>query len=188
MNNDTRRAAEVIADGGTVLCLTDTIWGISGDARSEAVAERIAAVKQRPEEKSFIVLVDSFHMLDRYASHVPDDWRSIMEEAERPTTLILPDVRSLAPSVYAADGTVGVRRIRKPDIEAVIAAVGHPIISTSANISGQPHPRSFAEVDPRIRDGVDLVLEAEDDGNGYLSRPSRILKWTDEGRFDVLRD
>lgn len=153
------KAIEVLRNGGTILYPTDTIWGIGCDAKNEAAVEKIFKLKQREESKSLIVLVDNANRIERHVKEVPDAAWDIIDYANKPTTLILDDAHHLAKNAIAEDGSIGMRVCAQPLIQNLIRRFGRPIVSTSANVSGEKSPSHFMEISATIKSGVDYILD-----------------------------
>lgn len=169
---------------GTLLYPTDTIWGIGGDARSTAVVEKVYALKQRADSKALICLVANQSMLEAYVGKIHPSLLPYLE-GERPTTVIYPKVKSISKRLCAADGSVGMRIAKDDFCRELIEALGAPLISTSANISGQASPGSFDEVAVEIKEGVDHIVayrQAE-----KQSTASRIIRLSQNNEIEVLR-
>lgn len=152
-------ALETLKNGGTLLYPTDTIWGIGCDATNDAACQKIMQIKNRPEEKSFVILVDSVQMIEKYIPDFPDVCYDLVDLADKPLTIIYPGARSLAPTVLASDGSVGIRVTKDPLCLKLIRAMRKPLVSTSANLSGEPNPTCFADIHPSIKENVDFVVE-----------------------------
>ena len=169
---------------GTLLYPTDTIWGIGGDARSTAVVEKVYALKQRADSKALICLVANQSMLEAYVGEIHPSLLPYLE-GERPTTVIYPKVKDISRRLCAADGSVGMRIVKDDFCRELIEALGAPLISTSANISGQASPGSFDEVAVEIKEGVDHIVayrQAE-----KQSTASRIIRLSQNNEIEVLR-
>lgn len=138
---------------------TDTIWGIGCDATNDAACQKIMQIKNRPAEKSFVILVDSVQMIEKYIPDFPDVCYDLVDLADKPLTIIYPGARSLAPTVLASDGSVGIRVTKDPLCLKLIRAMRKPLVSTSANLSGEPNPTCFADIHPSIKENVDFVVE-----------------------------
>lgn len=180
-----KEAIEQLRKGGIILYPTDTIWGLGCDATNETACQRIQELKGRPEQKSFILLVDGFPMLERYIPEFHEVCYDLVDLADKPLTIIYPNAKDLAPSVLAEDGSVGIRVTRDPICLQLIRGIRKPLVSTSANLSGKPHPRSFSEMDPAIRSGVDsIVLERT---NEQMTTPSQIIKIGLGGEVTIIR-
>lgn len=178
-------AIEALKAGKTILYPTDTIWGIGCDATDEAACRRILEIKQRPEEKSFIVLVDSVQMLEKYVPEFPEVCYDLIDYADKPLTIIYPSAKGLAPSVLGKDGTVGIRVTKDPVCIKLIRALKKPIVSTSANKSGSPSPGCFAEIDEDIKSSVDEIVKErlEDKSNS----PSQIIRIGIDSSVQIIR-
>ena len=182
--NDVTASLEVLRKGGLVLYPTDTIWGIGCDATDETAVKRIFTLKQRPEKKSLVVLLADVRDLLKYVSNPPPD---IIYTFDRPTTVIYEGAIGLAPSVINEDGTVAIRIVQEPFCRHLVKRLRKPLISTSANISGQPSPASFAEIDAAIKNGVDYVVNYRQD-DLTPARPSRIIRMLKDGSVQVIRE
>ena len=176
---------DVLKTGGIILYPTDTIWGIGCDATDESACQRIIEIKNRPEEKSFILLVDGFAMLERYVPDFHPICYDLADLADKPLTIIYPSVKGIAPSIPAADGTVGIRITKDPICLKLIRSIRKPIVSTSANLSGQPSPTSFKEIDPALINAVDAVLNERT--TEKMTTPSQIIKIGLDGSVQVIR-
>jgi L-threonylcarbamoyladenylate synthase len=179
---------EIIAtlnNGGTILYPTDTIWGIGCDATNEDACQKILKIKNRPETKSFIILVDSFLMLEKYIPEFPSVCYDLAELATSPLTIIYPNAKGLAPSILAEDGSVGIRLTKDPICLALIRGMKKPLVSTSANISGEKNPDSFSTVNQKIKDGVDkIVMERLEEKQ---DTPSQIIKIGLDSSIQIIR-
>ncbi len=184
--DEVAKALKVIQDGGIILYPTDTIWGIGCDATNTEAVKKIFALKQREEAKSMIILVDSDNKLQSYVQEVPDIAYDLIEFAENPLTLVMPGAKNISPALIAADGSVGVRVVKHPFCEQLIQRLRKPLVSTSANISGQPSPQHFGEVSAEIIEGVDYVVDLEQHDN-TAKKPSTIMRLAPDGRFEFLR-
>lgn len=157
---DVQTLAQAVLQGGVILYPTDTVWGIGCDVHQAAAAERIMQIKQRPAEKKFVVLVDSVERLKQYVAHVPDKALRLIEYYERPLTIVYDKLQmALPPIVLAEDGSLAIRVTRDPFCKALINSVGKALISTSANLSGEPFPTQFAEISTQIKQGVDAIAQ-----------------------------
>jgi L-threonylcarbamoyladenylate synthase len=177
---------EILINGGTILYPTDTIWGIGCDATNEEASKRIIDLKGRSEEKSFIVLVDGFTMLEKYVPDFHPICYDLVDLAEKPMTIIYPSAKGLAPSILANDGTVGIRITKDPICLKLIRSLRKPIVSTSANLSGNPSPTKFSEIDQAIVKGVDAILEERTTEN--MTTPSQIIKIGLDGTVKIIRN
>ncbi|MGB2231994.1 MAG: L-threonylcarbamoyladenylate synthase, partial [Flavobacteriaceae bacterium] len=146
----------------TILYPTDTIWGIGCDATNVDAVKKIYDIKQREESKALICLVSSFEMLISYVEDIPEQVHEILKEASKPTTVIYNSPRNFASNLIAADQTIAIRLVNKGFAHELIKTFGKPIVSTSANVSGNPSPKDFKEIDERILKGVDYVVNLPD--------------------------
>ena len=190
---DIKNAVEVLRRGGIILYPTDTIWGIGCDATNEDAVRRVYEIKQRDDSKSLICLVDSDARLQRYVRNVPDvAWQLIdclMEskaEGIRPTTLILDGAVNLAPNLIAADGSVGIRITQEPFSRELCYRFQKAIVSTSANISGEPAAQNYRDIDPRIIEQVDYVCWSRRQEH-KPHQPSAIIMLGPGGEVKVIR-
>lgn len=184
--NEIKKVVEILRAGGLVLYPTDTVWGLGCDATNEKAVEKIFKLKKREDSKSLIVLVDSVDRLSAYVEDVPDVALDLAELADKPLTIIYPRGKNLAPNVLAEDGSVGIRVTNEEFSKALCYAFRKPIISTSANISGNPTPENFYQIEDEIKNGVDYVVEARREDYEKKS-PSSIIKFEKNGTFVVLR-
>lgn len=183
---DIRAAVQVMRNGGIILYPTDTIWGIGCDAANEEAVRRIFRLKQREDSKAMICLVDSANRMQRYLRQVPEVAWNLVEYAEKPLTLILDGAVNLAPSLVAEDGSVGLRVTKERISRELCFRYERAIVSTSANISGQPAPACFAEIAEEIKQGVDYVMRAHQN-DMTKAKPSQIIKLTLDGQINILR-
>ena len=182
---EVHNAYEVIAKGGIILYPTDTVWGIGCDATNEEAVKKIYALKQREETKSMIVLMNGDRMLHSVFHSIPEVAWQILDLSEKPTTLILDQPKNVAKNIIASDNTLGMRLVKEPFCFKLMERMKRPLVSTSANISGEPTPQSFKEISPAIINGVDYVVQLHHDKvNG---KPSTIIKLTQEAQVTVIR-
>ena len=180
-----KKAIEILKNGGVILYPTDTIWGIGCDATSEVAVNKIFKIKQRSESKSLIVLVDSLSMLQNYVKKVPKEVIKILQNSISPTTIIYQNPKGLAKNVVAADNTVAIRIVSNDFCKQLINIFGKPIVSTSANVSNNPTPKSFKEIELAILDSVDYVVNLQNEVENKKS--STILKVAKSGEITILR-
>jgi L-threonylcarbamoyladenylate synthase len=186
LRDEVAKALTILQQGGIILYPTDTIWGIGCDATNTEAVKKIFALKQRDEAKSVIILLDTENKLESYVKEVPAIAYELIEYAENPLTLILPDAKNLSPAVVNADGTVGIRVAKHPFCQQLIQRFRKPIVSTSANISGQPSPQTFADVSDEVINGVDYVVNLEQQDT-TLKNPSTIMRLDASGKFEFIR-
>jgi len=183
---DIEKSLEALNSGGVILYPTDTVWGIGCDATDSAAVERIYAIKRRNETQSLLTLVDSFDMLAEYVDEIPSIAIQLMEEATRPLSVIYPKAKNLAANLIAADGSIGIRIVQEPFCKQLIKTFGRPIVSTSANISGEPAAGIFDEISGEIRDAVDYIVCWRQDDR-QTATASSIIKLNGDGSYQVLR-
>lgn len=186
LKDEINKALAVLKDGGIILYPTDTIWGLGCDATNEAAVARINALKGRAAEKSLIVLLDTDNKLQSYVSEIPDVAYQLIEYAENPLTIVFSGAKNLAKGVINADGTVGIRIVRHDFCEQLLQRFRKPIVSTSANISGQPSPQFFDQISEEIRNAVDLIVDVDQEDR-TVKRPSTIIKLGPSGQFEFIR-
>ncbi len=183
---DIRAAVDTLRRGGVILYPTDTIWGIGCDARNVRAVSRVYEIKRRSDSKALITLVDSLAMLDSVVEEVPDVAEQLVELAVEPVTVIYDHGRDVAPNLLAPDGSIGVRVTREPFSAALCHAFRGPIVSTSANISGQDSPLDFASISPDIVGAVDYVCCSRRD-ELPAAKASSIIKISAGGLFKIIR-
>ncbi len=179
------KVIEALREGKTILYPSDTIWGLGCDATNEEACRRILEIKQRPANKSFILLADSFQMIEKYIPEFPAICYDLVDLAEKPLTIIYPGAQGLAPSVLAEDGSVGIRLTKDPTCLALIRSMRKPLVSTSANLSGHPFPTNYQGIDPQIKNQVDAIVETR--LTEELTTPSQIIKIGLDSSVKVIR-
>lgn len=182
---DILNCISVLQNGGVILYPTDTIWGLGCDATNEAAVSKIFRIKQRAESKSLIVLVAGEPDILQYVSAPDLALFDYLDEQQQPTTVIYDGVIGLADNVLAADGSAGIRMVNDPFCKALIKRFGKPIVSTSANISGEPSPRFFFEISETVKTQADYIVTHRRDDETPAT-PSRIIRWKD-GEVVVIR-
>lgn len=183
---DINEAVRVMLAGGVILYPTDTIWGLGCDARNSAAVERIFRIKERADSKALICLVDSMAMLERTVGDVPEAAEQLIEVAVEPLTIVYDHGMNVAPQLCASDGSIGVRLTREPFSKGLCAAMRGPVVSTSANISGEPAAMSFHEISKQIVDAVDYVCLSRRDEPSQ-AKASTVIKISAGGLFKILR-
>lgn len=186
-DEDLKKAVEIMRQGGIILYPTDTIWGIGCDASNSQAVRRIFELKQRSDSKSMLSLLDSDAKLGYYVPEVPDVAYDLMDMSEKPVTIIYDNVRHLAPELLAADGSAGIRISRETFSRDLCARLGGAVVSTSANISGEPSPQCFAQISDAIIKGVDYVVSYRQDEN-VKAAASSIIKLGSGGLVKVIRE
>lgn len=186
MHNDIKKAIEVLKNGGVILYPTDTIWGIGCDATNPEAVARIYKIKQREDSKSMLVLMENPALLERYVNDVPEIAWDLVEISTTPLTVIYPGAKNLANNLIAEDGSIGIRFTKEEFTTKLLQRFRRPIVSTSANISGQKSPAFFDEISEEIKSQVDYIVEyRQDDINP--AQPSSIIKLWPGGRIDIIR-
>ena len=184
---DMAEAVRVLKAGGVILYPTDTVWGLGCDATNAEAVERIYRIKQRQDSKALIVLADSEAMISRYVAEVPEVAWDVIELATKPTTVIFDRGLNLAPNLLTQDGSVGIRLSREAFSSQLCFHLRKPIVSTSANVSGQPSPRIFREIIEEIRQQVDYVVRYRQDDIKPAS-PSSVIKLGRGGEVKIIRE
>lgn len=177
---------EVIKSQGVIVYPTDTIWGVGCDATDEAAVKKVFAVKGRQEDKSVIVLVSDDRMLLRYVKEVPEMAWELMDYSEKPLTIIYPEGKNLAKGVIAQDGTIAIRVVKDEFCQKLIQKLGKPLVSTSANKSGEPSPQNFRDISPAVLDAVDYVVNLRQNETGG-AKPSSIVQLGLKGEIKIIR-
>ena len=183
---DIKNAVEVLRQGGVILYPTDTVWGIGCDATNAETVKRVYEIKQREDSKALICLVDSDARLQRYVRNVPDVAWQLIDCCDKPTTIILDGAVNLAPNLIAEDGSIALRITQEPFSKELCYRFQKALVSTSANISGEPTAKTFAEISDEIKDAVDYVVR-------YNQRckekhePSKIVKIGIDGQVKIIR-
>ncbi|OKZ17603.1 MAG: threonylcarbamoyl-AMP synthase [Bacteroides sp. 43_108] len=186
LQDEVKKAVEVMRNGGVILYPTDTVWGIGCDATNEEAVKRVYEIKRRSDSKALICLVDSEARLTRYVRRVSDVTWDMIELATKPLTVIYDNATGLAPNLLAEDGSVGIRITKEEFSKELCFRFQKPIVSTSANISGEPTPQTFDEISDEIKNAVDYVVK-------YSQRckekhqPSSIIKINADGEFTIIR-
>lgn len=183
---DILKAVEVMKKGGVILYPTDTVWGIGCDATNFEAVKRVYEIKQREDSKALICLVDSEVRLQRYSRDVPDVALDLLTLATKPTTVILDGVTNLANNLYAEDGSVGIRITKEEFSKQLCYRMQKPIVSTSANISGEPAAQNYCDISEELLAAVDYVCESRRNERTPHS-PSSIIKLTKDGQVTIIR-
>jgi L-threonylcarbamoyladenylate synthase len=189
-DQDVKNAVEVLRKGGVILYPTDTVWGIGCDATNAEAVKRVYDIKQRDDSKALICLVDSDARLQRYVRQVPDvAWQlidSLQDSDAKPTTLILDGAVNLAPNLIAEDGSIALRITNEPFSKELCYRFQKALVSTSANISGEPAAQNFCDIDPRIVEAVDYVCWTRRQEH-KPHQPSSIIRLRPDGEVTIIR-
>ena len=182
---DLENCLNTLRNGGLILYPTDTIWGIGCDATDAAAVQKIYALKKRPETKSLIVLLANEKDLLRYVTQPDLQVLDYLRTVNKPTTVIYKDPVGLADNIISADGTIAIRIVKEEFCRHLIKRFRKPIVSTSANFSGQAAPANFDEIAPGIKQGVDYIVSYRQDDK-TPKESSAVIKW-EKGAITVLR-
>lgn len=179
---------KVLERGQSLLYPTDTIWGLGCDATNAEAVSRVYRIKHREEDKSFIILVDSMEMLQHYVEEIPPMAYDLIEAMDNtPLTVIYPKGTGLPSNVLGKDGSVAIRLVKNLFCARLVNRFGKPVVSTSANLSGQPSPLSLSDISDELIAAVDHVAIVKESASREL-RPSRIIKLENNGMFSIIRD
>jgi L-threonylcarbamoyladenylate synthase len=185
MEKEIISALEVLKKGGLILYPTDTVWGIGCDATNPEAIEKVFKLKRRSESKSLICLVHDFKMLEQFVENVPEVAYDILKYANKPTTIIYDDPIRVAENLIAEDNSLAIRVVQNDFCKQLIRKFRRPIVSTSANVSGEKTPLSFKEITPEILEGVDYVVNLH--RSQKTGNPSAIIKLKNNGTVTVIR-
>ena len=186
MEDEIQKALMVLQAGGTILYPTDTIWGIGCDATMPEAVEKVYRIKQREDSKSMLVLLDHPNRLISYISEVPDVAWELLDVADKPLTIIYSGAKNLAENLVATDNSIGIRIAGDPFCQKLIARLKKPLVSTSANISGNPPPKFFDDIDEQIKNSVDYIVNWRQEDRTPAS-PSGIIKLGAGGQVKIIR-
>ncbi len=184
--DDIKKAVEVMKKGGVILYPTDTVWGIGCDATNADAVAKVYAIKHRDDSKALICLVDSDARIQRYVRNVPEVAWDLLELAEKPTTVILDNAVNLAPNLIAADGSIAMRITRESFSKELCYRFQKPIVSTSANISGEPAAQNYCDISEELINAVDYVCWSRRQEHKPHT-PSSIIKLSENGEVKIIR-
>lgn len=187
MQEDIIKALEVLKNGGVILYPTDTVWGLGCDATNEAAVAKIYKIKNRTDQKSMLVLIDNANKIPSYINEMPEIAWDLIDLTEKPLTIIYPGAKNLAKNLIASDGTIGIRVSKEIFNQKLIERFRKPIVSTSANISGESTPSNFNEISNRVLSEVDYIVKWRQDDYSK-SNPSSILKLGINGEIEIIRE
>lgn len=185
-DEDLKNSVKVLREGGIILYPTDTIWGLGCDATNQAAVERIFRIKERNESKSLIILVNSDTMIERYVREVPPAAAQIIAVSDTPVTIIYPGCRNLAPAVIAEDGSAGIRITNDEFCSELIFRYRKPLVSTSANKSGDLSPACFSEITEAIISSADYVVRFRQEDR-QKRQASPVIKVELNGVINIIR-
>ena len=186
LQEEADKTSQILRKGGVIVYPTDTIWGIGCDAENFEAVERIYHIKERSDTKSMLILVSDKEMLKKYINSIPDVADKFINQYGGPLTIIYPHARLLPANLVSSDQTIGIRITSDDFCRKLLKSLGRPIVSTSANISGQPHPSFFREISPLILEKADYVVQYRQDDT-TPSAPSRIIKIELSGNYTIIR-
>ena len=193
---DLQEAVRVLREGGVIVYPTDTVWGIGCDATNEEAVRKVYALKHREDTKSMLVLLDGAGKLQGYVEHVPDAAWDLLEcttqdrdadgQQPRPMTIIYPGAKNLAPNLIAEDGSIGIRITQEPFSRALCEQLHRPVVSTSANISGEPTAKNFRQISQVVLDAADYVCRYRRNDETEKC-PSSIIKLGLDNEIQIIR-
>lgn len=210
MQESIQKALEVLRNGGVILYPTDTVWGIGCDATNPEAVAKIYEIKRREDSKSLVLLASDIDMIARFVKEIPEMAIQLIEVNDRPMTIIYPDAivgpspvianeveksniqypkpdrRALAFNTVAEDGTVGIRIPMMDFCQQLVYKLGRPLVSTSANISGEPTPKKYSEISEEIRSAVDYIVDPSLE-RGSTGQSSSIIKVGLDYSIEIIR-
>lgn len=184
---DVMTAVSVMRKGGVILYPTDTVWGIGCDATCQEAVSRIYSIKHRSDSKALILLVNDMSSLQNIVGCIPEESKDLVLSTERPTTVIFPNCKGVSTNLLAEDGSVGVRVTSERYSSELCRRLGGPIVSTSANISGELSPAIYKQISPDILSSVDYVAKYRQDDE-RMAVPSKIIKIESDGTIKIIRE
>ncbi len=186
LKQEIENSVATLKEGKVILYPTDTIWGIGADATNSKAVQRIYKIKKRDTEKSMIILLDTVDKLKDYVVEVPDIAYELIEKTRVPLTIVYPKAKNLAKNLVAADGSIAIRVVNGEYCSEVIKQFGKPIVSTSANLSGEPSPVTFENISKTVVEKVDYVVDLFHSRLKTL-KASTVIKMGSDGMFEILR-
>ena len=187
LKDEIEKTSAILRSGGVVLYPTDTVWGLGCNALNAMSIARIQAIKKRDTDKSLIILLDEFEKIQEYVEFVPENAKQLIESMGRPVTVIYNKAKILPSNLVAEDGTIAIRIVKDEFCTPLIKKLGYPLVSTSANVSGEPAPAVYDEIAESIRNSVDYSVEVFRDRLKQF-RPSTIIRLFDDGSYKVVRE
>ena len=176
-----------LKSGGVILYPSDTIWGLGCDARMDASIEKIFAIKNRPENKGLILLISKIEQLNEYVEQVPEIAWDLVDFAEDPLTVIYPKGKNVSPHLLGPEGSIAIRLVKDEFCKGLVYRYQRGIVSTSANLSGEPSPQSFGEITNQIKEQVDYILENPMLKSNPMAKPSKIVQLGLGGEYTLIR-
>lgn len=187
IQTEIKNTVQILEEGGVIVYPTDTVWGLGCDALNLKAVDRVYRIKKRDEAKSLIVLLDSYEDLPRYVKKVPDITIDLISSIDKPVTVIYDNARNFPKNVQAPDGTIAIRVVRDEFCRSLIKELGKPIISTSANISGEPTPLVFKQISADVINQADYVVKLFHDQFNQ-AKASTIIRLHENGTYSVIRE
>ncbi|MCB0806693.1 MAG: threonylcarbamoyl-AMP synthase [Bacteroidales bacterium] len=187
MKDDIKKAVASLKSGGIILYPTDTIWGIGCDATNSKAVDKIYKIKGRQKTASFLILLEDVKKITQYVKETPEIIYDLIESFDFPTTIIYPKAINLAKNMIAPDGSIAIRIVREGFASDMLKAFGKPVVSTSANFSGEPSPLMFKDISDSLKEKMDYIVEA-DRTNVRVTKPSTIIRLKPNGEFEIIRD
>lgn len=187
MHYSVEQALQTLRTGGIILYPTDTVWGIGCDATNGRAIDRIYTLKKRDDSKSMIILVTDERDILKYTAHTDPAIFDQLQKIDRPTTVIYEKAKNLPSNLVNTDGSIAIRIVKEPFCTTLIQKLGKPLVSTSANISGQPAPKKFSEITEEIIQGVAYTVDYRQDDK-TTANPSRIIKVKKDGAIEIIRE
>lgn len=185
MKKEVKNALKILREGGLLLYPTDTVWGIGCDATNPQAVENLYTLKKRQEAKAMVCLVSDFEMVKNYVGEIPENINSVLKKQHRPTTVIYNYPKNVAENLLANNDTVAIRICDSTFCKKLIKAFGKPIVSTSANISGENSPKTFSQITEEIKKGVDYIVNLQLEAVNV--KPSMIIKPEKNGDITIIR-
>ena len=185
MNEQITKAAEIIKSGGVILYPTDTVWGLGCDPSNESAVQKLIEIKKRPANKSFIILVNNERLLNRYVKEIPEVCYDLIDCADKPLTIVYPNGQSMSKNLMASDRSIGIRMVKDQFCSKLMDRCKSGLVSTSANISGDPSPKKFKEISEEIKAAVDYIVDLPD--NSEDRKPSQIIKIGQNSEVTIIR-
>ena len=186
MEKEIENCLNILKQGGIILYPTDTIWGIGCDATNSEAVSRVFRIKKRKDHKSMIILLDTIARLHQYIDTVPEMAYDLVELADKPLTIVYADAKNLAENLIANDQTIAIRITDDPFCKKLIERFRKPVVSTSANIAGMPHPENFSEISNEVKDQVDYIVGLRQNET-KKARPSSIIKLGKSNEIEIIR-
>lgn len=184
---DINESLNSLRQGGIILYPTDTVWGLGCDPTNQKAVNKIFNIKSRTEKKSLIILADGLTMIERYVKNIPEIVYELADVSDTPLTIIYPAGKNLSPGVCNEDGSIAIRICHEEFCGELIARFRKPIVSTSANLSGNPAPRNFNEIEKTVLDKVDYVVKYRQDDRSKKNA-SPVIKINIDGSIKIIRE